>query len=319
MSSLDKVTMWEGTPDGVNSLEDVVNVMLKPKDDVPQKGGNATYVNIEVTQPMDEIKCQKINGITQSYAKLDFSFDLESQDNDTINCHGYVIAFSSSEHPIRYFVNEGSTMAQKVLQLLFDNYNKATFVQEFKKDNRADFLFWLFANYIDNNGELDQNNSNNNIQIRNVNAIKGSMSEKITTLSAKSTDDIANYISVLSFLLETDEVDKLGLAIKDDDNELVEFVIDRPRTNQTVAVDTSSYIGIYSDKDIDERTCLVLFLVHLQILPQLRSLYSLHEDSWIHNERDLFLQNIADQIKARVDTLTSNLSSKLSEVDKQEA
>ncbi|MCT3231910.1 hypothetical protein [Lactiplantibacillus plantarum] len=320
MNNLEKITIWEGTPAGTDSLKKVVDLLLEHKADIIQKGGHATYKNINVTQST-EINNAIINDMNICYTKLDFSFDVVPKDDDPVNYQGYVIAFSSDRSSVRYFVSENGVMAQKVLQLLFNNYNKSTFVREFKKDNHADFLFWLFANYINNNGELDSttNNSNKQLQIRNVNAIRGSISERITTLSAKSNDDIANYISVLSFLLETDEVDKLGLAIKNKDNELIEFVIDRPRTNQTVSVDTSSYVGTYDNKNINEKTCLILFLVHLEILPQLRSLYLIHEETWINSERDSFLKSIGLKIKDKVDTLTDNLSSKLNEADKKEA
>lgn len=50
MNNLEKITIWEGTPAGTDSLKKVVDLLLEHKADIIQKGGHATYENINVTQ-----------------------------------------------------------------------------------------------------------------------------------------------------------------------------------------------------------------------------------------------------------------------------
>lgn len=318
MTKLEQVTIWKGLPKENITISDIVKNYCTNKPDIKQKGGQAEYKNIKLEQTTD-INKNIVNGLEFEYVMIRFSFDVVTLKDDSVNNNGYVIIFSDKDSKLRYFVNKSSMMAQKVLQILFNNYNKNTFVDEIKKENQADFLFWIFANYIDNSGVLESTEgSNNSIVINTVDAIKGSISEKVTTLSAKSNDDIANYISILSFLLETDEVDKLGLAIRNGQNTLVEFVIDRPRKSQTVSVNVGSYEGQYDIIDGDDKICLVLLLVHLEILPQMRSLYSLQEDEWINSDRNKFLLKIGEKIKDNVQVLTDKLAVKLTNDEQKE-
>lgn len=303
------VSIWQGNEDAPNTFKDAINKITedKPNIDRPTKQKNSQYTNIVTTIPVPETTMQ-INGEDITYAMVRFNYVVVTDDEDPVPDDGYIIIFSGKSMPIRYLIDRTSTNAQPILQLLLNNYNRSVMVYDVTRENDADFLFWLFAQYIDITSE--DSLFGTNLSIANINTVRGSISENITKVTAKSNLDVANYISVLSFLLETDEVDSLGLTIEYNGH-VVEIIIERPRVKQKVSVNINSYMGPFDDLNTDDKISKVLLLVHMEILPRLRTIYTGQEKDWVASKRGEFVSTLATKIKEKVDAQVKLLSTQL--------
>ena len=315
---MEKASLWVDTK--LKNLNEVRELFLANKDNQRSHENAGTYTDFDVKQKIKEDQSIVINGQNWLFNKFDYSYLYKSNDDliDPQETSGYVVAFSNGDE-VRYFINYFSQNAQVSLQLLLNNLNKATHIESKPVIVKEGFFLWLFQKYYNGDAEFqisnssDSNNSvsntSSNLNINSILAVKGDTSDQITSINA-SGDQISNYVSVLSFLLESSKLYKLGLRISYDSHKTIEFTIDKPRKNNVVSVDISKYEGVLSAESMDSKISKLLIIVNLVIFPKLIQMY-MEDETWNQQEMEMFFDGLSQDITSKIATLLKGVKDKV--------
>lgn len=310
---MEKASLWIDTK--FKNLNEVKSSFLSDKSD--QKGRNnvGVYTNFNVTQMLQKDQEIMINGQTWLFNKFNYGYlyrfvdqTLDPQENS-----GYVVALSNGNE-VRYFINYFSQNAQVTLQLLLNNYNRTsqvTFQPVYVKDG---FLLWLFQKYYNDDAVLQISDGGGVgpaiLSIDSILAVKGDTSDQITSIDA-SGEQISNYISVLSFLLESSKLYKMSLRISYGSHKKIEFTIDKPRKTSVISIDVANYTGILEKETLDSKIAKLLIIVNLVIFPKLIQIYQ-EDTAWNAKAMEEFFNALGLDIRNRTDSLLQDVQEKIS-------
>lgn len=310
---MEKASLWVDTK--FKNLDEVKEAFLSEKLDQNTRNNVGVYTDFNVTQILEKDQEIIINGQTWVFNKFNYGYlykfvdqSLDPQENS-----GYVVALSNGQE-VRYFINYFSQSAQVTLQLLLNNYNRASQVKSQPINVKEGFLLWLFQKYYNNDSELQISEGEefgpSILSIDSILAVKGDTSDQITSIDA-SGEQISNYISVLSFLLESSKLYKMGLRISYGSHKKIEFTIDKPRKTSVISIDVANYAGLLEKESLDSKIAKLLIIVNLIIFPKLIQIYQ-EDTTWNAQSMENFFNALGGDIRTRTDNLLKDVQAKIS-------
>lgn len=314
---MEKASLWIDTK--LKNLTEVKETFLSEKSDQQGRGRGGQiggiYTDFTVNQQLQNDQEIIINGQSWFFNKFNYGYVYKFLDDslDPQENNGYIVALSNNQE-VRYFINYFSQNAQVSLQLLLNNYNKA--VQVLSQPVVVDdgFLLWLFQKYYNDDTEFQISDREgvgpSILAIDSILAVKGDTSDQITSIDA-SGEQISNYISVLSFLLESSNLYKMGLRISYGPHKKIEFVIDRPRKSSFISIDVVNYTGTLEKESLDSKIAKLLIIVNLIIFPKLIQIYQ-EDTTWNAQSMEKFFSDLGSDIRIRTDSLLKDVQDKIS-------
>lgn len=317
---METTTLWRDTK--LVSLDQVKEKFLSEKENCVRKNseGEITLEYEEIhadLKNMDADSCIDIDNETWQICKFDYQYTLIKYSDNTpesFNKTGFVVALSNGKE-VKYFINMYGNSAQTVLQLLLDNYNHASQVVEMDSGIHSPFLLWIFERFYSSKNLFTVPTSANGnkyitqLSIESILALKGSTNDQIAVIDADGDDNITGYVSVLSFILESSGLHKLGLRVGFDKHNMIEFLVDKPRRKIVVSTNIKNYEGPLKNNNIDTRTSKLICIINLVIIPKLISFYR-NDEEWNSDTKQVFFNTIGDKIKSETDVLLQSVKDK---------
>ena len=309
---MEKISVWEDL--NKKTLEDVDTAFNSIEDNQQSQKNAGTYNGFKVNKTVKNFQ-MTIAKTTWMIDRYDFEYLYSSNKDQSESENKCYVIVMSDNTKVRYFINKQGNGAQVALQLFNSNLNKQLQIQQLALNNNdPDLLLWLVYKHYSSNGVSLTNGDNttvmdgdNQLEIKSITAIKGETADEITNVAAEG-DSLTNYMSVLTFLMESSEVHKLGLRVSYGNHKIVEFAYDTPRKNAVISVEPLTYVGPLRDTSEYKQAAAVIILVHMEIIPKLTQLYN--EDNWQIQDKKDFFQSLGKEIREKVETLISGLDEK---------
>ncbi|MBZ5946019.1 hypothetical protein [Leuconostoc gasicomitatum] len=310
---MEKASLWIDRK--FKSLDEVKKSFLSDKLDQNAKNNVGFYTDFNVTQTLQKDQEILISGQTWVFNKFNYRYLYKFLDQtlDPQENNGYVVALSNNEE-VRYFINYFSQNAQVTLQLLLNNYNRTSQV-DFKPVYVNDgFLLWLFQKYYKEDSIFQISDGEGTdpsiLSIDSILAVKGDTSDQITSIDA-SGEQISNYISVISFLLESSKLYKMGLRISYGSHKKIEFTIDKPRKTSVISINVANYVGTLDKESNDSKIAKLVIIVNLVIFPKIIQIYQ-EDTTWNAKSMEDFFKELGKDIRDRTDNLLKDVQEKIS-------
>ena len=304
MSNL-STTSW--VDEKTTDLAEVERLLLSPHNDEHSKT-SLSYINWNVTKRLEQNKRMVFNGKETEFNCFHYSFEQFSvgMEDDTVKKEGYIIPYLNNGK-IRYIVtrNTGAkTMLRKLLAYTGRNVIKSGPVQL-----SADLFVWLISKvYKGENIIVSESESLKDLSIDSIRGIKGDTEDLLTKVSAVG-ESVINIISTLSFLLESQKLNQIKLAINYGNHKNIDMSLS---TKNVVALDFDRYQGEYLHlKSEEERIATLFVLLYMEVLPIIIQGYvgEIESKQLGPGKCVEFLQGVAEdlseKVKKRVDDLTN--------------
>ena len=298
-------TTW--VDEKTTSLQEVERLLTYPHDD-ERSSTSLSYINWNVEKSLEHDCTLKFNGKETTFNCFRYSFEQFSvgMEDDKVKKEGYIIPYLCNDK-IRYIVtrNTGAmTMLRKLLAYSGKN--------EIKKSplNLTDDLFvWLISKvYKGENIFVSESEDLQNLTIDSIRGIKGDTEDLLTKVSAVG-ESVINIISTLSFLLESQNLNQIKLAINYGKHENIDMALS---IKNVVSCDFIRYQGEYlSFENEDERIATLFVMLYMEILPIIIQTYvsEIENNQWGGGKSVDFLKQVAEdlseKVKKRVEDLTN--------------
>ncbi|PNZ07353.1 hypothetical protein CD144_07160 [Staphylococcus equorum subsp. linens] len=207
----------------------------------------------------------------------------------------YIVVFSNkttTQYLISKSVNDskGKTILRQLM-----NYESSGEIETNKISilSDKDFYLWLFYSV------LNDKNSDEDITIVSIEGYRGSDRETLTHVTG-SGSELLNLLSTLTFIFESDNINRIKLKVLYDSH----YVVLHLHNNGNVKIHFSEYQGDYDELAKGDEIANITLMSMLLILPKISSIYS--QDEW---HKDKFKKDIGDNVIERVKGMTTDLES----------
>lgn len=242
-----------------------------------------------------------LNGRNISYNMIRYSFDQITMDGTqpvedmTSKKAGFIIVYKT-ESSLNYIIDQNSS-AQRMLRRLL-SYSGKNEIERNMFELDDDFFIWLINRmYMENCTIETGSDGTTQYELKAIRSIKGSADDLQTKVSA-SGESVMNLISTLSFLLESDSLNKIQIDLSYTGHENISLVLQ----SGTVSIETKRYQGEYETEAVDERLTKLYLMVYIEVLPTLLQEYhsDIENDMWNKERYREFLTGVAKDLQYRI-------------------
>lgn len=242
-----------------------------------------------------------LNGRNIFYNMIRYSFDQITMDGTqpvedmTSEKSGFIIVYKT-ESSLNYIIDQNSS-AQRMLRRLL-SYSGKNEIERNMFELDDDFFIWLINRmYMENRTIETGSDGATQYELKAIRSIKGSADDLQTKVSA-SGESVMNLISTLSFLLESDSLNKIQIDLSYTGHENISLVLQ----SGTVSIETKRYQGEYETEAFDERLTKLYLMVYIEVLPTLLQEYhsDIENDMWNKERYREFLTGVAKDLQCRI-------------------
>lgn len=281
-------------------LESAMRLLLDSVEN-DEKGKSITWANWKLEQVFSESKEISFNGRTINYNMVKYEFDQIADGDQPIEDRtdrkaGFIIVYKTGSS-LNYIINQ-NTSAMKMLRRLL-SYNGKSEIERNMFDFNNDFFIWLI-NRIYNENCMIETSSGSDIQyeLETIRSFKGSSDDRQTTVSAYG-ESVMKLISTLSFLLESDSLNRMQVELSCTGHEKISLVLQKG----IVSIDLDSYMGKYEPYKDDVSLAELYLMVYLSTLPNLIQEYhaDIENDMWNQKCYCDFLSVVGRDLQNRIE------------------
>lgn len=290
-------------------------------DETPETG--TRYINWEIVRIFDKDKTAIFYSRQITYNYYTFSVDQipgceEISDDGTYTKRGFVIPYSSAGK-VRYIISK-NTYAQTLLRkMLF--YTGKREIRSNALDLSGDLFVWLIGKvYGKENTISSENEELDDLIIDSIKGFKGDTEDLLAKVSM-SGESVMNIISALSFLIESQNLNQVTIALSYRNHSNIEISLNN---RNTIGFDEDKYLGELIQDPRQEMIATCLLSLYTEIIPILLQKYQSDIDLnlWGQGKCVSFLEMVADdldkKVKARIADLIAKPEQLKFKIDSQE-
>lgn len=229
------------------------------------------------------------------------------EDRTTHNKCFVIIYFNGTS--INYIIDRNSD-AKTILRKLL-NYSGRNEIVENNYEVDNDLFIWLISKvyYYENTIEINSQ-TDTKLVLQSIKGFKGDSEDYLTKISA-SGESVMKIISTLSFLLESRNINQIKVDIDYGKNKGITIELN---TNESIKINTESYIGEYIMEVEEKKMAQLYLLFYLEVFPNLIQSYQNEKENELWNqEKNLeFLNDVAkaltDSINLKINALKNNMN-----------
>lgn len=242
-----------------------------------------------------------LNGRNISYNMIRYSFDQITKEGTqpvedmTSRKTGFIIVYKT-ESSLNYIIDQNSS-AQRILRRLL-SYSGKNEIERNMFELGDDFFIWLINRMYTENRAIETGSGEaTQYELKAIRSIKGSADDLQTKVSAFG-ESVMNLISTLSFLLESDSLNKIQIDLSYTGHENISLVLQ----SGTVSIETKRYQGKYETENLNERLTKLHLMVYIEVLPILLQEYhsDIENDIWNKERYREFLTGVAKDLQHRI-------------------
>ncbi len=242
-----------------------------------------------------------LNGRNIFYNMIRYSFDQITMAGTQLvedmisEKSGFIIAYKTGSS-LNYIIDQNSS-AQRMLRRLL-SYSGKNEIERNMFELDDDFFIWLINRMYTENCTIETGSDGaTQYELKAIRSIKGSADDLQTKVSAFG-ESVMNLISTLSFLLESDSLNKIQIDLSYTGHENISLVLQ----SGTVSIETKRYQGEYEAEAFDERLTKLYLMVYIEVLPTLLQEYhsDIENDVWNKEQHREFLTSVAKDLQLRI-------------------
>ena len=289
-------------------LDDAINLLMADKQN-ENRGKNIYLENWKIKKSFEENKEIFLNRNSIVYNVIRCEYDQISKTEQPIEdivLHKsiFIIVYYNGKS-VNYIIDRNSD-AQRILRILL-SYSGKNEIEKNVFSFSNDFFIWIINKVYNSDNIIEPYNEDlPNIQLESIKGFTGSTEDRQTKVSATG-ESVMNLISTLSFLLESRRLMQVKLNLSYDTHENISLIL----KNETIAIETNPYQGIFEQEDEEDDILAKLYLlVYLEILPILDQEYrtDLFDEVWNKNKYIEFLKKVAENVTYKIEEKISILN-----------
>ena len=290
-----------------SGLEEAMDLLID-KVDSDDKGKTIAWSDWQINKVFAENREILLNGRTIAYNMVSYRFEQTSMDGaqhaESMSSvkSGFIIAYKT-ESSLNYIIDQNS-IAQKMLRKLL-SYNGRNEIERNMFELSDDFFVWLINRMYKENCTIETGSDGSIMyELKIIRSFRGSVDDLQTKVSATG-ESVMNLISTLSFLLESNSLNKIQIDMSGTEHENISLILQ----SGTVSTETKLYQGKYELDNENEMIAELYLMIYLEVIPNLLQEYisDMENDIWNQEQYCAFLTDVATdlqgRIKGKIDTL----------------
>ena len=301
------VTRW--TDEKNTSMTEVEKLLDSEHPDEISESGSQ-YLNWEIKKMFVSDKTDTFYGRPITYNYYTFSVDqipngLESIDDGMYKKKGFVIVYLDAGK-VRYIISRNAYAQTFLRKMLF--YTGKGEVVANALNFTGDIFVWLISKVYEKENIFSSENENlGDLTIDSIKGFKGDTEDFLAKVSV-SGESVMNIISTMSFLIESQNLNQITVALSYLKHSNIEISLNN---KNTLGFNDEEYLGELAQKKHEDLVASCLLLLYTEILPIILQKYQSDVDAnlWRQGKCVSFLERVADdlseKVKLRINDLTS--------------
>ena len=210
-----------------SGLEEAMDLLID-KVDSDDKGKTIAWSDWQINKVFAENREILLNGRTIAYNMVSYRFEQTSMDGaqhaESMSSvkSGFIIAYKT-ESSLNYIIDQNS-IAQKMLRKLL-SYNGRNEIERNMFELSDDFFVWLINRMYKENCTIETGSDGSIMyELKIIRSFRGSVDDLQTKVSATG-ESVMNLISTLSFLLESNSLNKIQIDMSGTEHENISLIL----------------------------------------------------------------------------------------------